>query len=100
MTYLDRAAAEIRRHVAEELLPDGDLQLLFRLYAVLLLAKGAEVTTADVHNAWAAWMQQSDVDHQSLQPFKDLDPEMQAADEPFAEAIRAASRTWMSRSSN
>lgn len=92
MTYLDLAAEEIRRHVPEKLLPDGDTELLFRLYAVLLLAKGADVTTADVHNAWSAWMQMSHPDHQSLRSFEELDPETQAADEPYAEAIRAASR--------
>lgn len=74
MTYLDLAAEEIRRHVPEKALPDGDTELLFRLYAVLLLAKGADVTTADVHNAWSAWMQTTHPDHQSLRPFEELDP--------------------------
>ncbi len=100
MTYLDLAAKEIRRHVPEKVLPDGDTELLFRLYAVLLLAKGADVTTADVHNAWSAWMQTTHPDHQSLRPFEELDPETQAADEPYAAAIRAASRTRTLRSPN
>jgi hypothetical protein len=92
LTYLDAAAESIRRHVPDEALPDGDTDLLFRLYAVLMLAKGADVTAADVHNAWCAWMQTSDPDHESLRPFRDLNREKQAADEPYAEAIRAASR--------
>ena len=93
MTYLDLAAEEIRRHVPEKLLPDGDTELLFRLYAVLLLAKGADVTTVDVHNAWSAWMQMSHPDHQSLRPFEELDPETQSADEPYAEAMASRSET-------
>ncbi len=92
MTYLDLAAEEIRRRVPEGLLPDGDTDLLFRLYAVLLLAKGADVTTADVHNAWSVWMQTTQPDHPSLRPFDKLDPKTQAADEPYVEAIAAASR--------
>jgi hypothetical protein len=92
LTYLDVVAEQIRRNVPAELLPDGDTSMLFRLYAVLLLAKGADVTTADVHNAWCAWMQTRDPDHESLRPFDDLDQEKQAADEPYAEAIRAAGR--------
>lgn len=98
MTYLDRAAEEIRRRVPEKLLPDGDTGLLFRLYAVLLLAKGPDVTTADVHNAWSAWMQTMQPDHQSIRPFEELDPKTQASDEPYAEAIRAASRARTLRS--
>ena len=92
MTYLDLAAEDIRRRVPEKVLPEGDTELLFRLYAVLLLAKGADVTTADVHNAWSAWMQTSHPDHQSLRPFEELDIETRAADEPYVEAIRAAAR--------
>ncbi len=56
---------------------------------MLALAKGRAVETADVHNAWAAWMQERDPAHRSLKPFEELDPETQASDEPFAEAIRA-----------
>ena len=76
MTYLDLIAQSIRGHVPDDILPDGDTDLLFRLYAVLMLAKGAEVTTADVHNAWAVWMQASDPEHEALRPFGDLDRQM------------------------
>jgi hypothetical protein len=60
------------------------------MYALLALAKGAEVSAEDVHNAWVAWMQEQDPDHRSLKPFQELDPDTQAADEPFVIAIRAA----------
>ncbi len=90
MTYLDELAAEIEQRVPQHLLPDGDTRALFRLYALLALVKGADVTAADVHNAWAVWMEQQAPDHRSIKPFKELDAETQASDEPFAEAIRAA----------
>jgi len=92
MSYLDDVAMTIRGHVPPDALPSGDLDALFRLYAVLALAKGDAVTAADVHNAWAAWMQESDADHDSLRPFDELDTATQAADDPYVDAIRAAAR--------
>jgi hypothetical protein len=90
MTYLDELAAEIEQRVPPDLLPDGDTRPLFRLYALLALVKGTGVTAADVHNAWAVWMEQQDPDHRSIRLFEELDAETQASDEPFAKAIRAA----------
>jgi hypothetical protein len=92
MSYLDDVATTIRAHVPAEALPSGELDALFRLYAVLALAKGDKVTAEDVHNAWAAWMQASDPDHDSLRPVDELDDVTQAADEPYVDAIRAAAR--------
>jgi hypothetical protein len=89
MTYLDELAAEIERRVPRDLLPEEDTGSLFRLYALLALSKGTTVNTTDVHNAWAAWMQERDPEHRSIKPFEELDPETQASDEPFVEAIRA-----------
>lgn len=88
MTYLDELAIEIERQVPDELLPDEDAAPLFRLYALLALAKGRAVTAIDVHNAWAAWMQERDPGHRSIKPFDELDADTQAADEPFVRAIR------------
>lgn len=91
--YLDELAEAIRRAVPTEALPDGDTLPLFRLYAVLLLAKGEEVTRSDVHNAWVAWMAGQGRDHESLIPFGDLAPETQAEDSPYVVAIRAVARS-------
>src|SRR3954466_14379089 len=94
MSYLDDVATTIRAHVPDELLPSGELDSLFRLYAVLALAKGEDVTAEDVHNAWAAWTQDSDAYHQhhAVRPFSELDYATQAEDSPYAEAIRCAVR--------
>jgi hypothetical protein len=89
MTYLDKLASEIERQVPDELLPNEDTASLFRLYALLALAKGQAVSEVDVHNAWVAWMQERDPAHRSIKPFTELDAETQAADEPFVRAIRA-----------
>lgn len=90
--YIDALAESIRRSTPSTLLPDGanDLQRLFRLYALLGLTKGANVTTRDVHDAWAVWMLERGEDHESLVPFDQLSASVQAEDQPFADAIRAA----------
>ncbi|MGW0788666.1 DUF7701 domain-containing protein [Streptomyces sp. NPDC002911] len=62
------------------------------MYAVLLKAKGEQVTDEDVHDAWSAWMQTVNSAHEALVPFGDLAPETRAFDAPHAEAIRAAAR--------
>jgi hypothetical protein len=88
MTYLDELADAIRREVDPAALPDGDTASLFRLYAVLLLAKGVAVTAEDVHNAWAAWMSGRDPAHQAIKPYRQLPDDIRRSDQPFLEAIR------------
>jgi hypothetical protein len=73
------------------MVPSEDTDALFRLYAVLALAKGPAVEPSDVHDAWAAWMRERDPDHPSIRPFDELDADTRRMDEPFAEAIRTAS---------
>jgi len=79
--YLDRLAGEIG------LLAPGCPVPLLRIYAVLALAKGSEVTLADVHNAWVAWRAETMPDHPALVPLGDLSPEKQALDVPYRDAI-------------
>ena len=87
MTYLDEEAARIRRHLPPGTsVPDGG-ERLFRLYAVLLRAKGKAVTAQDVHDVWSAWMQEEDPEHEAIQPYDDLAPDVQAEDQPFLTAI-------------
>ena len=88
MSYLDELAVLIRDEVPEAQRGENALDL-FRLYAVLALAKGESVDASDVHNAWAAWMQQREPDHKAIRPFDELDEETRAADFPFVLAIRA-----------
>jgi len=92
LTYVDEIADAIQRDVPPALLPDGDTRGLFRMYAVLALAKGVGVDLEDVHNAWSAWMSTRDPDHRSIKPLADLEPAVQDADRPYLEAIRRVAR--------
>ncbi|MFJ9998376.1 DUF7701 domain-containing protein [Streptomyces werraensis] len=94
MTYLDPLADLIRSCLPPSARPPEGSDDLFRLYAVLLRAKGEGVTDEDVHDAWSAWMQTVDAGHAALVPFEDLPARTRAADAPYAEAIREAARRW------
>ena len=70
------------------MLPKGDTDLLFLMYAVLALTVKEDVRAEDVHDVWSAWMTYRDASHESIKPFGQLDPETQRADQPFVVAIR------------
>lgn len=89
MNYLDKLAAEIQRTAEPESHPPDEDLPLYRLYAVLLLAKGTDITDEDVHNAWAAWASERDPDHHNILPFKELSLRTQRKDDQYVEAIRA-----------
>ncbi|HET7550449.1 MAG TPA: hypothetical protein VFK04_04115 [Gemmatimonadaceae bacterium] len=71
-------------------MPDGNADELLRIYAVLLRAKGTNVTCSDIHDAWSAWMAKRDGEHASLVPYDDLPKEVREEDRLFATAIRRA----------
>lgn len=91
MMYLDEIADEIESRLSPDVLPSTgpSIHRLFRLYAVLVRAKGTAITDEDIHDAWSAWMADEDPAHSSLVPYAKLDPETRAGDRPFAEATRA-----------
>jgi hypothetical protein len=91
-SYIAEIAAEIRRAVAPQFLPEGDTDGLFLIYAVLALAKGQAVDARDIHNAWAAWMTTLDPEHDSIVPYDDLPPEVRHEDDPFVAAVRRVAR--------
>ncbi len=88
MTYIDELAEAIRGEINPKALPSGNTAPLFRLYAVLILAKGTNVTAEDVHNAWAAWMSDENPAHESIKPYQQLPSRVQSEDQPFVDAIR------------
>ena len=88
--YLDDIAAKIRTHIPEERMPDGDSDELFRIYAVLLRAKGADITRSDIHDAWSAWMVKRDSEHASLVAYENLPKDIREEDRVFASAVRQA----------
>jgi hypothetical protein len=91
-TYLDEDADLIRSLVAPDVTVPEESCGLFIFYAVLMRAKGTDVSAADVHDAWAAWKQTTAPDSPHLVPFDELAAEVQAEDEPYADAIRAAAK--------
>lgn len=90
MNYIDSVAQEISKVVegpVDYAIPSNWNFPLYRIYAVLLLAKGEGVTAEDVHNAWAAWTSEDRPEHHSLVPFSQLTEEVQHLDDPYVEAI-------------
>lgn len=98
MNYVSEVAERIRREVPPEVLPDGDTDLLFLIYATLALTMGKNVGPEQVHDAWAAWMTYQEPSHESIKPFDELDPETKQEDTPFADAIKRVA-TQLARSS-
>jgi hypothetical protein len=74
--------------VPQEVLPAGDTDLLFLMYAVLALTIGEDVQAEDVHDTWSAWMTYRDPLHESIKPFTQLSSKMKKTDQPFVDAIR------------
>mgnify|MGYP001189163049 CR=1 FL=1 len=99
MNYLTELAKAIRLQVDSRFVPEGDTDSLFRLYALLALAKGTAVTAEDVHNAWAAWMSDRDPTHTAILPYDALRPDLRREDRPFVEAIREISASLDRRDS-
>lgn len=90
VNYLANDAARIRASLPERTSVPDDSDKLFLIYAVLMRAKGADVTAENVHDAWSAWMLGIDAEHESVVPFINLDAATRAEDRPFLLAIRRA----------
>jgi hypothetical protein len=88
MNYIAAVARDIREEVPPAAMPDGDLDLLFLFYAVLVLTRGERTTAKDVHDAWTAWMTATGQEHESMVPFDRLPESVKDEDEPFVRAIR------------
>jgi hypothetical protein len=88
MNYISEIAEQIRREVPQEVLPEGDTDLLFLMYAVLALTVGDKVQAEDVHDTWSAWMTYCDPSHESIKPFTQLSSKLKKTDQPFVDAIR------------
>jgi hypothetical protein len=87
MNYLESAAHAIKAEAPAGKLPQANTDLLFLVYAALMLAKGETVTREDVHNAWVAWATHIGKDSKALVAFDQLSADVQAQDQPFVDAI-------------
>ena len=91
--YVADVAAAIRQAIEPDLLPEGDVDMLFLFYAVLAMTRGVDTTAEDVHNAWTAWMIASGQDHDAMRPYSELPPNVQAEDMPYVrDPKRSANR--------
>ena len=91
--YIEEISALIRAKIDPNKLPDEGLDQLFASYALLALSKGQAVTNEDVHDAWSAWATQYDPTNDSIVPFDELKPDVQAEDTIFRDAIREVAGT-------
>jgi hypothetical protein len=87
VNYLDKIGAEIQRIADPDAVPPDEDMPLYRLYALLLLAKGKDVIAEDVHNAWVAWASDHDPENRNLLPFKELSLRVQGKDQAYVDAI-------------
>jgi hypothetical protein len=88
--YLQQDAERIKRALPEGTSVPDNANSLFVIYAVLMRAKGPDVTASDVHDAWSAWMMSQDPNHEAIRPYEKLEPETKTQDEPFLLAIKKA----------
>lgn len=88
--YLEKIADTIKSFIPEDRLPSENNDHLFVLYAVLLRAKGKNVTQSDIHDAWSAWMTTQNSDHSSIVPYEELEKSIQDEDNLYAVAVRKA----------
>ena len=92
-SYLEQEAQRIRSLVPPGTNVPDQADALFLIYAVLVRAKGEQVTDSDIHDAWVAWMTTQNPDHDALRPYADLNTKTRRFDAPFALAVRKAARS-------
>lgn len=95
-SYIDQIAVDIYWTAEPNGNGDGWFEDtdLYRIYAVLALAKGAATTNQDVHDAWAAWASDHQPNHPSLVPFDELPERVRELDQPYTDAIHEVARKW------
>lgn len=83
MNYIE----EIKGELNEELKMEEPYLGLLDVYALLVLIKGKDCTSEDVHNAWSVWQNKTRPNHPSLIPFCELTKEIQELDDKYRDAI-------------
>jgi len=92
-TYLTQARAAFLAALAE---PEHDWTLtsleqrLLDLYTLLVLVKGKQCSTEDVHNAWTMALQRERLSNSAPVPFSQLEVSIAALHVPYRDAIRTA----------
>jgi hypothetical protein len=81
INYIDAIVEELGR-----IMPTLPVELL-DVYALLVLTKGTETTSENVHDAWSVWQNNVNPTHKSLLPFKSLTKEIQELDDEYRDKI-------------
>lgn len=90
MTYIEHALKALLAALGDTEQDWNDDRTLLLLYVLLVLTKGEDCTSEDVHDAWAVARQWTRPGHPDLVPFGDLTPEVQSYDVKYRDAIRVA----------
>jgi len=91
-TYITRARTALLTALDDTELDWEREQRLLDLYTLLVLIRGTECSTEDVHDAWAVARQRERPEHPDLVPFDQLEDSVATFDIPFRDAIRTAAR--------
>lgn len=95
VTYIDEITNKVveRTHIRNK--------YLVRLYALLVLVKGEDITLEDVHDAWSMDMNfkpQTDYcyghEHLSIVPFNELCMETQNKDKKYVDILRSIAKEY------
>lgn len=89
VTYIDEIIEEVQKETG---LRDKEL---LKMYSLLVLVKGTNITLKDVHDAWSMWMNFKEYnppkyyghEHLSIVPFEQLSIETQERDRKFVNAL-------------
>lgn len=87
MNYIDELAARIGVNCGMDF-NEPEARRLLRLYALLGLQHGIDVSNDQVHDAWAVWRLETAPDHACIVPYDELLPHIQAYDTKYTDAIR------------
>lgn len=105
MSYATFVTSRLSDMLHPETMKPGDGATLMRMYAVLVFAKGENVTLEDVHDVWSLWKTgegwtYGEVKNNAakvtpyLVPFADITDEIAAYDQPYVDAIKQVAREY------
>lgn len=93
ITYIDKVVDAVSKETGLK------SSYLTRVYALLVLTKGEDITLKDVHDAWAMDMnfrKQTNYcyghEHRSIVPFNELSKEVQDKDQVYVDALKRVAK--------
>lgn len=93
-TYIDKVVEMVKKETGLK------SKNLVRIYALLVLIKGEQITLKDVHDGWSLDMNYKEPnppycyghDHLSIVPFSKLSKETQERDRKYVDALKKVAR--------